>query len=140
MGKLNDLQFIANVYYTRPINERVSFGLAITEPFGLSTDYENGWVGRYYALSSKLVTIDIGPSLSIKANDQLRFAVGLDAQYAKADLSNAIDFSSMCLAQAALVPAFALQCAAARTDGSRKPSARWQRRRYPPTVGDGAGT
>ena len=112
-GKLNDLLFIGNAYYTRPINEHVSFGLAITEPFGLSTNYESGWVGRYYALESELVTIDIGPSLSIKANDQLRFAVGLDAQYAKADLSNAIDFSSLCLAQAALIPAFALQCAAA---------------------------
>jgi long-chain fatty acid transport protein len=60
-----------------------------------------------------LTTVDIGPSLSIKATDRLRVGIGVDAQYAKASLSNAIDFSSVCLAQAAIVTAFALQCAGA---------------------------
>lgn len=112
-GKLNDLGYIGNLYYTQPLNDRISIGLALTEPFGLSTRYDSGWVGRYYATDSTLTTIDIGPSLSIKATDRLRLGVGVDAQYAKASLSNAIDFSSVCLAQAAIVPAFALQCAGA---------------------------
>ena len=111
-GSLNDLSIVGNIFYTQPLNDRMSIGLAITQPFGLRTGYQDGWIGRYYALNSELVTVDIGPSISLAATDQLRLGFGLDLQYARAKLSNAIDFSSVCLAQATSIPAFALQCAA----------------------------
>jgi len=37
----------------------LKFGLALTAPFGLQTQYDSDWVGRYQALKSNIATINI---------------------------------------------------------------------------------
>ena len=71
-------------------------GLGVNSPFGLQTQYENSWVGRYQALNSKLQTININPSVSYKANDWLSVGAGINIQYADTTLSNAIDQGTIC--------------------------------------------
>jgi long-chain fatty acid transport protein len=91
---------IPNAYYARPIGDgRAWFGIGLTSPFGLSTDYDSGWVGRYQTLESDLTAIDINPALGITVNDWLSLGVGVSAQYASVRLTNAIDFGSVCLAR-----------------------------------------
>ena len=70
-------------------------GLAVSVPWGLGTKYNPGWAGRYYALESKLVTVNLAPSLAYKATETLALSIGLQAQYAKGTLSNAIDFGTI---------------------------------------------
>ena len=36
-----------------PLNDKVALGLSVTVPFGLSTDYDADWPGRYQALTSR---------------------------------------------------------------------------------------
>jgi long-chain fatty acid transport protein len=79
-----------------PINDRMAVGLSITAPFGLATEYESNWPGRYQAVRSSLRTIDINPSFSWAVTDTLSLGVGVSAQYAKATLSSAIDFGAVC--------------------------------------------
>ncbi|MBB3142339.1 OmpP1/FadL family transporter [Halomonas organivorans] len=76
------------------LNERWDLGLAIYSPYGLSTKYDEDWIGRYHAIETELKTIDIQPTLNYRATDRLNLAVGLRAQYADATLSNAIDFGA----------------------------------------------
>ncbi len=76
------------------LNERYDLGLSIHSPYGLSTKYDEDWIGRYHAVETELTTIDIQPTLNYRASDRLDLAVGLRAQYADATLSNAIDFGS----------------------------------------------
>jgi len=83
---------------------RFRFGLAVTVPFGLETNYENGWSGRYHALQSKLQTVNLSPTVAWNVVDGLSLAGGLQAQYAKTELSNAIDFGSLGAAIPALAP------------------------------------
>ena len=83
-----------------PVNEDIAVGLSVTVPFGLATDYERDWPGRYQALESELQTININPSLAYQITDDLSFGVGLNAQYIDARLTSAIDFSAVCLNQA----------------------------------------
>ena len=47
-----------------PINPQWSFGLGVNAPFGLKTEYDDGWLGRYQALKSEIKTINVNPALS----------------------------------------------------------------------------
>ncbi len=88
---------IPNFYLTQPVfrNTRsgdLSVGVGVTVPFGLETDYEPGWVGRYQGLRTKLITFDIQPTIAYRFLDRISIGAGLDIQHASARLSQAIDF------------------------------------------------
>ena len=87
-------------------------GFAVNAPFGLGTKYDDGWVGRYHALNTELQTINLNPSFGFRVHEGLSLGAGLNVGYAYAKLSNAIDFSTVCLAQANATPALAPLCAA----------------------------
>ncbi|EPC01793.1 hypothetical protein L861_21445 [Litchfieldella anticariensis FP35 = DSM 16096] len=76
------------------LNDQFDLGLSIHSPYGLSTKYDEDWIGRYHAIETELKTIDIQPTLNYRATERLNLAVGLRAQYADATLSNAIDFGT----------------------------------------------
>jgi long-chain fatty acid transport protein len=84
-----------NFYYSRKITDRFCVGIGVNSPFGLATDYPDNWVGRYHALDSDLVTININPSIAYKVNDHLSLGAGISAQHLRAELSNAIDFGTL---------------------------------------------
>lgn len=81
------------------LDERLDLGLSIHSPYGLSTKYDEDWIGRYHAIETELTTIDIQPTLNYRVSDRLDLAVGLRAQYADATLSNAVDFGSAAFMQ-----------------------------------------
>ena len=91
-GDAGPVSLVPNFYYSRPINQQWTFGVGINAPFGLTTEYDDGWVGRYHALTSELKTVNINPSLSYKLNDQVSLGFGINAQYIDATLTNAVDF------------------------------------------------
>jgi long-chain fatty acid transport protein len=72
------------------LTDEIALGLAITAPFSFTTDYDpNGWQ-RYSAIRSRVVTLDIQPSLAFAPNDWLSFGAGLNVEYSDAYLSNAL--------------------------------------------------
>ncbi|WP_275288957.1 OmpP1/FadL family transporter [Halomonas elongata] len=77
------------------LSDQFDFGLSVSAPYGLSTEYDKDWIGRYHAVETDLQTIDIQPTLNYRATDRLDLAVGVRAQYADATLSNAIDLGGM---------------------------------------------
>ena len=91
-GNAGDPSFIGNLFLSQKLNESFSIGLGIFSPFGLSTKYNENFVGRYYALNSELTTLDINPSAAYRINKNFSVGVGVSAFYADAKLSNAIDF------------------------------------------------
>lgn len=70
-------------------------GLSVTAPFGLGTKYADDWAGRYYALESKLITVNASPSLAYQLTPELTLAAGAQVEYAAGTLSNAIDFGTI---------------------------------------------
>lgn len=88
---------VPSLYYVQPLNERFTFGLGINAPFGLVTDYDDDWVGRYHAIKTDLLTINFNPNIAWKVNDNVALAVGFDALYLHTELSSAVDQSSACL-------------------------------------------
>jgi long-chain fatty acid transport protein len=88
----------------------LAVGAMISAPFGLKTEYDRGWVGRYRGLKSEVKTIDLTVSAAYEIVPD-RFSVGAGFIYEKADvtLSSAVDFGSL-LAFSSL-PGFAPQSA-----------------------------
>lgn len=74
--------------------EYVTLGAMVSAPFGLKTEYDDGWQGRYHALNSDVKIIDLTLAASIELGDH--FSAGLGAVVERSDvtLSNAIDFGS----------------------------------------------
>jgi long-chain fatty acid transport protein len=85
---------VPNLFYTHRFANKWSAGIGITAPFGLVTEYDDGWVGRYYALKSDLATLNINPSVAYKINDQWSLGVGVSFKRAEAELTSAIDWGT----------------------------------------------
>lgn len=74
--------------------DRFTVGASVSAPFGLKTEYDPDWVGRYNAITSDVKTIDFTVSAAFAVTD--RFSLGLGVIYQNTDvtLSNAIDFGT----------------------------------------------
>lgn len=68
-------------YFAAPITNRLTFGFSQTAPFGLGTQYEKDSIVRYLSTKSRVVVIDVSPSLGFKMTDKLSVGAGFDAQY-----------------------------------------------------------
>lgn len=77
-------------YYSVPINECLVFALGQTTPFALGTTYAKDAITRYSATRSKIVVIDVGPSVGYKLNDQWSLGLGLDIHRMAFTLENMI--------------------------------------------------
>jgi long-chain fatty acid transport protein len=65
-------------------------GLAVNVPYGLSTSYDDDWIGRYAAIDSELMSVNINPVLSYRVNRYLSLGAGLQLQHIDAKLTNAV--------------------------------------------------
>lgn len=88
---------IPSVYYVQPLNDQFVLGLAINTPFGMRNHYQSEWPGRYQAINSELMAINVNPGFSLKLTDKFSFGAGLNVQYLETKLTNAVDFGTICL-------------------------------------------
>ena len=93
-GDAGGVAFVPNLYFVHPLARDIHLGVGINAPFGLKTDYDAGWVGRFQALKSEIKTINVKPSIAWKISDQLSLGAGLDIQRIEATLSNNISPSA----------------------------------------------
>lgn len=63
-------------FYVRPLDERWHAGVGIYVPFGMITDYERGFQGRYFGDYSEVRVITLQPTLSYKVNERLSLGFG----------------------------------------------------------------
>lgn len=85
-----DVLPLPNAYFGMPLNERIAFGFGLNAPFGLKTEYDDPWVGRFAGIRTKLYTVNANPAVSFKVNDTVSLGAGLNYQYANAELTNAV--------------------------------------------------
>jgi long-chain fatty acid transport protein len=90
-GDAGDLAFAPNFYYKRDLTDTFKFGLGVNAPFGLKTEYDPAWMGRFQAIKSEVKTININPAIAFKANDQLSIGMGVSAMWAQAELTSAVN-------------------------------------------------
>lgn len=90
---------VPNIYYVAPLNDDLVWGIGISAPFGLTTEYDSGWVGRYIARKTELKTVSLNPSLAYRVNEKLSIGGGITYMKGDAVLSNAIDMGLVFLNQ-----------------------------------------
>ncbi len=78
-------------------DDRFSFGLGITTPFGLTTRWGEEFEGRYLARESTLKTAFITPTVAVALDDKGMWSLAGQVHYAWADvtLSRNLDFSAL---------------------------------------------
>lgn len=94
-GKLG---IVPNLYYAHRLNDRMVAGIGVNAPFGLVTEYDDNWVGRYHAVKSDLKTVNINPSFAFQTTEKLSLGFGINLQYADLELTQAVDFGAVCAA------------------------------------------
>ncbi len=85
--------FVPSAYFAMPVNDQISIGLGIGAPFGLKTQYDSDWIGRFRAIKSDIKTVNINPSISYQVNDTLSLGLGVSAQRLEGTFSNAFNAS-----------------------------------------------
>lgn len=88
-GDAGVTKVVPNFYYTQGLNQKMNVGLGLNVPFGLVTDYDSDWIGRYSAIRTELETLNINPSIAMMLTDNLYAGVGFNAMYAEAELTSA---------------------------------------------------
>lgn len=63
-------------YYVKPIDDHWAFGVGVYVPFGLVTDYESGFAGRYFADKSHVQVVTFQPTISYAFNDKVSIGFG----------------------------------------------------------------
>ncbi|HKY81695.1 MAG TPA: outer membrane protein transport protein [Sphingobium sp.] len=81
---------VPSFYATGQVSDRLWIGIGVTAPFGLKLDYDADFFGRYDSLHTDLKTYNVQPSAAYRISDTLSIGGGVDVQYAKARLTNAL--------------------------------------------------
>lgn len=79
-----------NFYITHKINDDMAVGFGVNNPFGLGTEWEDNWVGRYNAVKTEIRVFNFTPVFSYKLSDQFSIGVGANIAYADVQISRAL--------------------------------------------------
>jgi long-chain fatty acid transport protein len=89
-GDAGDWAFVPNAYFAYRVSPDIHLGVGLTAPFGLKTEYDADWIGRYQAIKSEVKTINLNPSIAYKVSETLSLGAGLNIQWIEAELTNRI--------------------------------------------------
>jgi len=94
-GDAGGLNVVPNFYLTMPIDKQWSVGIGVNAPFGLVSEYGNGWIGRFQGLKSDIKTINVNPAVSWKPTDNLAIGLGANYQQIDATFTSNVNYSGV---------------------------------------------
>lgn len=94
-GNAGDLAVVPNFYFAMDLNPRVNLGIGVNVPFGLATEYEPNWIGRFQGIKSEIATLNINPSLAWKASDRLALGFGVNWQHGEVNLLSGVNYKGL---------------------------------------------
>ena len=109
--------YIPSIYVVHELDEQIHLGFGIHSPFGLATEYDSTWVGRYHAIKSELTTIQLTPAVSYAVSDNFSIGAAFNVMYADVELSNAIDLGTVGFSTLGPAAAMALGLTPQGSDG-----------------------
>lgn len=115
-GDAGGTSFVPNLYFSMPINRQWVAGIGINAPWGLVTEYDGDWLGRYQGVKSEVRTINVNPAISWRPNDSFAIGVGVNWQRVDAEFTSKVNYSGA-IATAAQAAAAAGQIPAAAVPG-----------------------
>jgi long-chain fatty acid transport protein len=92
-GDAGSCEVVPNLYLGIPFTDKWSFGIGVNVPYGLKTEYDSDWLGRFQAVKSKLETVNINPVLSWEPTPRLTVGGGVSWQRLKATLTSKVNYA-----------------------------------------------
>ncbi len=92
---------VPNLYMSWQAGKSVWLGLGVNAPFGLKTEWEPTWVGRFHATTSEVKTLNINPTVAFKVSDSFSLGAGVSYQKLEATLASAVPYGGLAFAGAA---------------------------------------
>jgi len=85
---------LPNFYMTHEVNESIDVGFGIHAPYGLAADYNDDFVGRFFADETELTAIAFTPSISVTNGNGLSMGAGINLIYAEGRLTRYQDLAA----------------------------------------------
>ena len=101
-GDAGSLGLVPNGYVSyETLPGRIWTGVGVNAPFGLVTEWDSDWMGRFHAIKSDVKSININPSAAWKATPWLSVGAGVNYQWFDAELTNSVNYSAAAAAAGA---------------------------------------
>lgn len=95
-GDPGDQAFVPNGYVSyEAIPGMIWTGIGVGVPFGLKTDWDPDWMGRFHAVKSEVKTININPTVAWKVAPWFSVGAGVNYQWVEATLTNSVNYSAI---------------------------------------------
>lgn len=91
---------VPNGYFSWQAADKVWVGLGVNAPFGLKTEWDPEWMGRFHAIKSEVKTLNINPTVAFEVNENLSIGAGASYQQLTAELSRAVPFGGIAVGAA----------------------------------------
>ncbi len=82
--------YIGTSLFPRLTDNNLKIGLGLNAPFGLETNYNDDWVGRYNALESKIQVMDVFPTIAYQITPTWSLGASINFENIDATYSNDI--------------------------------------------------
>ncbi len=89
-GDAGSTGIVPNLYASWELTPEWFVGLGIGAPFGLMTEYDDDWVGRYHSRKFEIQSVNVNPSVAYKVSDRLSIGAGLNWTYLDAEYKRAV--------------------------------------------------
>lgn len=87
--------FPTHFFGSHAFSEKFSVGLGFTTPFGLGTEWDNDWVGKYLATKTSLMTFIVTPVVTYSPIKELSISAGFIYSFASVTIERKIQPSTI---------------------------------------------
>lgn len=98
----NQVFFPTHFFATHKMNDKFSVGLGFTTPFGLGTEWDDNWVGKYLAIKTTVMTFTVSPVVTYSPVKSLSLSAGFIYSFADVTITKKVQLSTI-LAQDAFI-------------------------------------
>ncbi len=86
-----EFQPFPNIAFAAPINDRLTLGASLTVPYGLASEYDPTWQGRYFGTKTSLESVALSFTAGFKVNDRFSLGLGVVGQRTETQLNTMLD-------------------------------------------------
>jgi long-chain fatty acid transport protein len=86
-GKYRAHTFIPpNAYFILPVGSNITFGVGVMTPYGLRTNWQEPWVGRFISRDANVKVLSVEPAVAWQTSNG-KLAIGVGAEYRRSHIA-----------------------------------------------------
>lgn len=94
-GNAGGTFFVPSFFITWQLAPDWTLGFGVNGPFGLTTKWDDNFVGRFHAIKSQIETYNFNPSIAWKINEMFSVGAGVSAQYLKGEFTSYANYAGL---------------------------------------------